>query len=216
MHGNMRKRAEEDQFAALAQTVEKRRMQLLRVAQRITRCEEDAEDVVQESVLKALVNLSRFRGEARLDTWLHAIVVNTARTRVRSQAGRIYVPLETDGCDGNEARQLEVVHPGRTPEESCSGHELSRILLAEITAMDPRYGTLIRMCDLDQRSYQETAQALDLSIATVKARLFRARLLLRRKLRRHGTGHHRLRSERKAEVGPAERGAEVCRGVLER
>lgn len=177
--------AQEDSFSDLVRTVEQRRTQLVRVAQRMTRCQEDAEDVVQDSVLKALANLSTFRGDSRLDTWLHAIVVNTARSRLRSQCGRVYIPIESDDESERDSARIELPHPGKDPEEFCSTYELQRLLLAEIASLDPIYGTLIRMCDLDQRSYRETAQALHLNIATVKARLFRGRALLRRKLRRH-------------------------------
>ena len=169
--------------------VKERRAQLVRVAQRMTRSREDAEDVVQESVLKAFNGLSRFRGEARMDTWVRAIVVNTARTWLRSQRGHVQVPLEPACFEGREQLQQNIPHPGKSPEEFCNDRELNGLLLAEIKRLRAIYGSPIQMCDLEENSYAETAHALHLKVATVKARLFRGRALLRRRFARHAWSH---------------------------
>jgi RNA polymerase sigma-70 factor, ECF subfamily len=173
---------EGDRYAALTRTLELRHGQLLRLALRVTRCHEDAEDVVQESVVKALTNLSRFRGESRLDTWLHAIVLNTARTWLRSRRGHVHVPLESAGYNDHDIAKLDFPHPGKSPEEHCCDHELHRLLLAEVGGLDPIYKRPIQMRDLDEHSYRETAEILQLNLSTVKARIFRGRALLKRRL----------------------------------
>jgi RNA polymerase sigma-70 factor (ECF subfamily) len=199
--------AQDDGYAALARTLELRHAQLVRLALRMTRCPEDAEDVVQESIVKAFANLSRFRGESRMDTWLHAIVLNTARTWLRNRRGHVHVPLESDGYNDHDVAKLDFPHPGKNPEEHCGDHELHRLLLAEVGGLDPIYKTPIQIRYLDEHSYCETAEILQLNLSTVKARIFRGRALLKRRLfqpvsRRRQSAERalRTRSKRKKEV----------------
>ncbi len=171
--------------AEFLNAVEHRRPQLERVAMNMMRCREDAEDIVQESVLKALRFLPRFRRDARLDTWLHAIVVNTARDWLRLRRQRAKTSLETESEEWDDTLVLDFPHPGDDPEESCSRHELLRLLHEEIRSLDPVYQRPIQLCDLDGRSYREAALMLKLSGPAMKARLFRGRRLLKSKLLRH-------------------------------
>ena len=173
-----------DRSAVFTRTVVQRRAYFLRVAQRISLSHQDAEDIVQESVLRAFHNLPNFRGESRMDTWLHAIVVNTARNWLRNRGNRVFVPFESDGLGDNDGPYLDLPHPGKSPEEFCSERHLRRILLAEIQSLDPMYQRPIQACDLDECSYREAAATLNLSICTLKARLFRGRATLKRKMRR--------------------------------
>ena len=166
-------------------TVERRRPQLQRVAMNMLRCQEDAEDIVQESVLKALRFLPRFRGDARIDTWLHAIVVNTARDWLRLRRQRAAAPMEAEGEEWDEVLALELTAPGEDPEEMCSQEELLRLLRCEICRLDPIYQMPIRLCDVDGRSYREAAVMLKITGPAMKARLFRARGLLKKRLSRH-------------------------------
>jgi len=165
--------------------IERRRPQLERVAMKMMRCREDAEDIVQESVLKALRFLPRFRRDARIDTWLHAIVVNTARDWLRLQRQRAKTSLEAKSEDGDDTLVLDLPHPGENPEESCSHQEWLRLLHEEIRSLDPIYQRPIQLCDLDGRSYREAASMLQLSGPAMKARLFRGRVMLKGKLSRH-------------------------------
>ena len=165
--------------------LERGRPQLERAAMRMVRCREDAEDVLQESVLKALRFLPRFRREARIDTWLHAIVLNTARDWLRSRRERPRMPLETEPENGHDAVTLDFPHPGESPEECCSRHELLDLLHEEVGLLDPVYQAPIRLCDLDGCSYREAAGALEVSGPAIKARLFRGRMLLKGRLSQH-------------------------------
>lgn len=181
--------------AAFLMTVERRRSQLQRVAMNMLRCQEDAEDIVQESVLKALRFLPRFRGEARIDTWLHAIVVNTARDWLRLRRQRAQAPMEAESEEWDDVLALEIPSPSEDPEESCSRHELERLLQEEIHRLDPIYQMPIRLCDLGGRSYREAAVMLKLTGPAMKARLFRARGLLKKRLRRHARSPEPTRAE---------------------
>ncbi len=172
----------EKRYAALVQAIEQRRSLLVRVAQRMMPCPEDAEDVVQESLLKALTRLSEFRGDSRIYTWLHAIVINTARSWMRSQRGRFAVSLEPVNQWGDDTRQREICDPGGSPEECCSLREMRQVLLTEIGNLDPVYGEPIKRCYLGEHTYREAAAALGLRVVTIRARLHRGRMLLKRKM----------------------------------
>lgn len=171
--------------ASFLTMLERRRPHLQRVAMNMLRCQEDAEDIVQESVLKALRFLPRFRGEARIDTWLHAIVVNTARDWLRLRRQRAQIPMEAESEEWDDVLALELPSSAEDPEEFCSRHELLGLLQEEIRRLDPMYQLPIRLCDLDGRSYREAALMLKITGPAMKARLFRARGLLKKRLSRH-------------------------------
>lgn len=194
-------RAEPELHAEFMTTLERRRPQLERLAMSMMRSQEDAEDIVQESVLKALRFLPRFRGDARLDTWLHTIVANTARDWLRMRRQHPALSLEAEPDEWGAARPLDVPHPGENAEESCARRQLLRLLREEICRLDPVYQMPIRLCDLDGRSYREAARMLNLSGPAIKARLFRGRLLLKNRLARHsdlrGSATHRGRGRKR-------------------
>ena len=83
--------AEEARIAEFVRAAERCRQHLIRVAKRMIVRGEDAEDIVQQALLKAFVNLSRFRGESQMTTWLQAIVRNAAWNHIRNQRGIILV-----------------------------------------------------------------------------------------------------------------------------
>lgn len=169
-------------YAEFARVAAQQRSRLLRVARRITVSEEDAEDVVQESALRALASLPLFRGEASMETWLYTIVINTARNWRRSHCARTYVSLDP-ADDAQEATAwLQLPDPGRSPEEACTEQRMRRFLLAEIQTLHPMYRRPILACDLGDQTYSEAAVALNLKLCTLKARLYRGRAVLRRKL----------------------------------
>jgi RNA polymerase sigma-70 factor, ECF subfamily len=175
--------SDSDRCASFTRMVVERRAYFLSVARRITLSSQDAEDIVQESILRALDHLDRFRAESRMDTWLHSIVVNTSLSWLRNRNNRAYVPLEPAGFPEGTEPGIEFACPGKSPEECCSDRHLLSLLLAEIRSLDPIYRRPIQACDLAERSYREAAAALGISLCTLKARLFRGRTALKRRLR---------------------------------
>jgi RNA polymerase sigma-70 factor, ECF subfamily len=169
-------------LTALTQLMVCRRNKLVRSAQRITGNREEAEDVVQESALKALLNLHRFRGDSQIDTWLYSIVTNSAISRLRSGHRRCCISLETElqSTSGFLIHAME--SPGSSPEQRCAEEELRTILHGEIEHLKPIYRSAIELCDIDEHSCSDAAKVLNLSVSMVKARLFRGRRLLRQKV----------------------------------
>lgn len=143
----------------------------------------DAEDAVQDALVSAYKNLSRFRGSAQLATWFMAIVMNAARMQRRrrrplvSFEERIY--SREDGMTLLES--CEDSHPDA--EEIFARAELRILLTKAIKRLSPAYRGVIGYY-LDGRSAAEVAEALGVPVGTIKARLSRARASLARVLRR--------------------------------
>lgn len=153
-------------------------------ALRVTRNHEDAEDVVQQSFQKAFVHLSDFEGRSSFVTWLTRIALNEAlMLRRRSRRWR-EVSVEEPSAGEEVSREVEIPDSGPDPEHHYFQQERQRLLLAAIDGLRPGMRSALHICDLGERSIEETAQILGLSAAAVKSRVNRARRVLRHKLNR--------------------------------
>ena len=157
---------------------------IFRLAQNITQNREDAEDVMQESFLKAYEHLDGFQGNSRFYTWLVRISVNQALMKLRKRRPNV-VSLDEDVDTGEELMPREVEDWGPSPEERFKQTELSEILSSSIAELDPSFRIVFQLRDIEELSTEETAEALGLSVPAVKSRLLRARLKLRQKLDRY-------------------------------
>lgn len=158
---------------------ERYRPQLLWVAMRIVSHTEEAEDIVQQALLKAFRKLSGFRGDSQMRTWLNAIVKNTAREYMRSQRARTFVPLECPQYSEEGGDEIEIRDHRMNPEEYCEHRERDDRVAAAIGGMGPGNREVVEMCVLQELPYMEVATALNLSLSTVKSRMFRSRRDLR-------------------------------------
>lgn len=166
----------------LALTSKERRAQLLWDVQRVTKSSEEAEDIVQEALLRAWRSLQQFRGDAQISTWLRAIVRNTAREWLRNRGSRVNVPIGVMQADEDDFPVLELMDSRPGPEETCARHEMEQLLRSEIESLTMVSRTAIEMCALEEQSLRSAAQALNVNVVTVKSRLFRGRQLLRQSL----------------------------------
>lgn len=182
------KQKSNDDAALLVLFSEQRRTQLLWDAQRVTKSAEEAEDIVQESLLKAWRNLQQFRGDAQIGTWLRAIVKNTAREWMRSRGSRVLLPLETQRNEDEDPTVLELVDPRLDPEEWCERREMEEILHKEIEALTYLSRRAIELCALEEQSLREAARAMNVGVVAIKSRVFRGRRLLERGLRERTGG----------------------------
>jgi RNA polymerase sigma-70 factor, ECF subfamily len=157
---------------------------IFRLAQNITQNREDAEDVMQESFLKAYEHLDGFQGNSRFYTWLVRISVNQALMKLRKRRPNV-VSLDEEVDTGEELMPREVEDWGPSPEERYKQTELSEILSSTIADLDPSFRIVFQLRDIEELSTEETAEALGLSVPAVKSRLLRARLKLRQKLDRY-------------------------------
>lgn len=169
----------EQRLITFMRIAEGRRELLLWRAQRITNNREEAEDIVQEALLKGFKHLPQFRGESMMCTWLVAIVQNVGREWLRSQRGRAYQPLELLRDD--EWPLLDhLPDPCEDPEQLCERREMNNILLSEIDELDSVCKHALRMCAIEERSHLEAANTLGVSVSAIKSRLFHGKRMLKR------------------------------------
>ncbi len=156
---------------------------IYRLAMNITRNEADAEDVLQETALKAFVSLRNFQGGSRFYTWMVRIAVNESLMKLRRRRTEKTVSLdEPISVNGEEEMPREVRDWGESPEQRYSRQQLRALLNDALAALDPAYRIVVMLRDVEELSNEEVAEMLDLSLPAVKSRLLRGRLMLRARL----------------------------------
>lgn len=170
--------------SAFSELVEHYQRRVFRMAKQITQNEEDAEDVLQETFLKAYSHLEDFQGNSKFYTWLVRIAVNEALMKLRKRRSDKTVPLDDPIDTGEDVVVREIAVWEDDPEQRYSREELGAILDDAIQSLKPAYRTVFVLRDIEELSIEETAEVLGLSISAVKSRLLRARLQLREKLTR--------------------------------
>jgi RNA polymerase sigma-70 factor (ECF subfamily) len=173
----------DERLATFAQVAEQSRAQLLWLARRMTRDRDEAEDIVQEALLRACKSLPRFRGESQMSTWLSVIVKNAGREWLRGRKGRVYLSLEYVCIPGDDPIAREFPDKGIDPEQRCMNKEMNDILLSEIEILNSVCKNTIKMCAIEEGSHREAANALGVSVAVVKSRMFRGKKILKRVVR---------------------------------
>ncbi len=142
--------------------------------------EAEAEDAAQEAFLKAYRNLSRFRAEARFSTWLISIVLNEARGRLRRTQ-----PALTDSLDDDREGKVTptlLTDWREIPSQSLERKEIRSLIRRALIALPLAYREVFVLRELEDRNVQETAETLGITVASVKMRLHRARLMLQKTL----------------------------------
>lgn len=175
------KAGDTEAFSSLVLRYERK---VYRLAKHITGSDEDAEDVLQETFLKAYEHLDGFQGNSKFYTWVVRIAVNEALMKLRKRKSDRTVSLDEppDGVDEPVVREIAVWDG--TPEDKYSREELRGLLDQAIQALKPTFRTVFLLRDVEELSTEETAEALNLSVPAVKSRLLRARLELRERLTR--------------------------------
>lgn len=158
------------------QTVQDCQQRAFRLAFRITRNQEDAEDAQQEALLKAHRNLDQFQGRARFTTWISRIAINEALMCLRKRRSAVQVPLE-DAFQEDEAASVNFeLHSNiQDPETAYSQMELRNLLTQAISGLRPLHREVFLLRAVESLSVVDTAKALQVSVSTVKTRMRRAR-----------------------------------------
>jgi RNA polymerase sigma-70 factor (ECF subfamily) len=144
--------------------------------------EADAEDAAQEAILKAFRNLAQFRGEAKFGTWLVSIALNEARGRLRSRKAVAMRSID-DIPEGQENVSPALLRDWREiPSEALERKEVRQLLQHAIGELPLIYREVFLLRDVEEQSVNESAEALGISISSVKVRLHRARIMLQQKL----------------------------------
>lgn len=161
-----------------ARMVELYSARLFRLAQKILEQPQDAEDVLQETFLKAFRHLERFDGRSSLSTWLYRIATNEALMLLRRKRPTLSLDEPQESADG-EAAPVEVMDWCCMPEVELMSAEVRAQLDRAVAALPESLRVVFLLRDLEGLSTLETGEVLQLSETAVKTRLSRARLRLR-------------------------------------
>jgi len=152
-----------------------------RIAYRVLRNTEDAEDAVQDALLAAHKNLKRFRGESQMSTWLTTIVSNSALMHLRKRSRLQHISLDQPfGEEKESTLSRYLAYHGPSPEEDYRNSELERYLKHLTTKLSPLLRKTFWLRTIEELSTRETSFVLGVSCEAAKAHLFRARAKLRR------------------------------------
>jgi len=176
--------AREGDDKAFGELVRRYEGKIFRLAQHVTQNREDAEDVLQETFMKAYEHLDQFKGDSKFYTWIVRIAVNQALMKLRRRKSDKSVSLDETIDTGEDTLVREIAAWDENPEQRFSREELGSILDSAIESLEPPYRSVFVLRDIEELSTEETAEALNLSVPAVKSRLLRARLQLREKLTR--------------------------------
>jgi RNA polymerase sigma-70 factor, ECF subfamily len=163
-------------FATLVKPYERR---VYATALALLRNDADAQDVAQEAILKAFANLRQFRGESKFSTWLIQITVNEARMRQRKRRGDLFEPIAELQDEEGAYTPRDFADWREIPSEALERSEIRALLAKALASLAQKYREVFILRDVEQISIEETAEVLNISIASVKTRLLRARLMLR-------------------------------------
>ena len=172
--------------AAFAQLVFRYDRRLFRIAHHIVRNAHDAQDVVQNSFIKAFQNIGQFQAQSKFSTWLHRIVVNQSLMELRRQRNQpTTVDLLVDGNAEEDQLPIDLSDWRPNPEEQFTESELRGLLTRLLQDLRPALRVVFIMHDIEGEPLKEVANILDLSLSAVKTRSLRARLYLREQLTVH-------------------------------
>ena len=178
-------RAREGDERAFEQLVADNEKRVYNLCRRLAGNPEDGAELAQEAFLNAWRGLASFQGDSSFSTWLYRLASNACidllRKRKRRQERENFCSL-----DDEEAGWLEPAAPGAGPEEELERKERRQALERELRALPDHQREILVMREVSGLSYQEIGELLSLDLGTVKSRLARARLALKKRLQENG------------------------------
>jgi RNA polymerase sigma factor (sigma-70 family) len=172
------KRGDSEAFAALC---EGHTTRLYQTAFHIVRNSEDAEDALQDSLMRAFVHVKNFHGRSSFSTWLTRILINSALMIRRKNRNSRQISVDEQSEYGAEAQPVFQIADGSlNPEQRYMESERTRVLRRAVKRLRPRLRAVLEIGQLQELSMKETARVLDISVAAAKGRFFHARAQLRR------------------------------------
>ncbi len=146
---------------------------------------QEAEDLAQEVFITVFKSVDSFRGDSKLSTWLYRIASNLSKNRIKYLARRHErSKVEFDEGIDRDAASDSLTSPkqAKRPDENMEGQQLEKIMQQAISELEEDHRILIVLWDIEELSYDEICEITDLAEGTVKSRLHRARLALRKKM----------------------------------
>ena len=170
--------AKDGDHQAYAELCRRHSKQILRTILRITRDVADAEDMLQETLLKAYVHIGRFEGRSAFSSWLTRIAINSALMLSRKKRSHYVYSLE-GGVDGDDFKLPEPTETAHSPEESCILNALENECVRAIRYLSPTLRVVVQIRYREDASVAQIAEMLGISESAVKSRLLRARSKIR-------------------------------------
>ncbi|MDP9054194.1 MAG: sigma-70 family RNA polymerase sigma factor [Acidobacteriota bacterium] len=171
-----------DEFA-YEQLIERFQSPVYNLAYRLLNDQWDASDVAQEVFLKIFRNVGSFRGESSLRTWVYRIAVNESHNRrrwlFRHRRGETGIE---DNFEDSESREKPLMDAGETPFDFTMNREAQFLLEDALAEINPIFRAALVLREVEDMSYEEIADVLEVSMGTVKSRIVRGREALRRNL----------------------------------
>jgi RNA polymerase sigma-70 factor (ECF subfamily) len=162
--------------AALERLLELHQRRVFRFGMKMCGGEEDAKDVLQETLLAAARGIRDFRGASSVSTWLYTIARSFCIKRHRTSK---FAPQQLESLADVPREARDVADVRRTPEDAAAGEQVKSALQDAIAALDPMYREVLVLRDVEGLSAPEVAEIMGLSIEAVKSRLHRARVHVR-------------------------------------
>ena len=175
-------RSQSGDTASFTELVNRNEKKIYTLAYHLLNNREDAEDILQETFLRAYNNLARFRGDASFSTWLHRITTNLVISRFRKKKLKTESLDEPIIIDHEKIKQREIADWSGIPDRILLKKELNETIDTAIAELPLEYRTVITLRDIEGLSNEEVGIVLGLSVAAVKSRVHRARLFVREKL----------------------------------
>lgn len=164
---------------------------LYRAARRFTKCHEDAEDLVQDAMLRAYVNVRKFRNESHFATWLIAIVNNAALSMVRKGKNTHFESLDSRHEEIGGLSRWDVPDVRLNPEQEVLREELRTCLNTILLRQSRTHQVILQRCVFDEARITDAASSLGLTIGSAKSSLYRARRRVSASLERRGFAKRR-------------------------
>ena len=175
-------------FAELSKRHSKR---VLYKIYRVTKNWHDAEDILQESLMRAFVHLHTFEYKASFSTWFTSIAMNTALMLLRKQKRFPRLAIDGPVDDGAESERPEFRDRRDNPEEYYVQQQGVQVLRQEVLRLPPEWRSVVELQQTGELSANEIAQSLGISQSAVKSRLFRARAVLTASVQKRVRRSHR-------------------------
>jgi len=179
-------KAQAGDFAAFTALIEQYRPRIFGLALKLAKNREDAEDIFQETFLKAIDNIKKFRAESAFGTWLYAIAINVVRAKYAEENKKELLPIEdylpSSHGHGHPDNDLPELLDWNDPLSKLTDSEVGKMIDAAIHELPLKYRAPFLLRYTQDMSLQEVADTLHLKLAAAKSRILRARLALRDKL----------------------------------
>jgi RNA polymerase sigma-70 factor, ECF subfamily len=176
---------------AFREIVDLYRDRVYNISYRMLGSRTEAEDVSQEVFITVFKHIEQFRGDSKFSTWLYRVAANHCKNRIKYLARRHdrgHAELDEQQIEeGDTAAGAALTAPPQSPrpDRQLEGAELEHLMQEAIAALDEEHRLLVVLRDVEDLSYEEICEITGLAEGTVKSRLHRARLVLRKKMQKH-------------------------------